>query len=191
MKKVLTKDQSDFLCELTQKYGDVLTKYAYRFFGYQPHMLQSAQDAVQDTFAKAVYDVESLMSHPNQIAWLKVSLRYTLFNMQREPYRHYEELQSSVTDASSTRMHVVLDAFDRLERYPRLKEVIAVADSILTEGEVDTFYDHFLVGLTTEETAVLEGVSHDTVRGRISRIRRKLRKHFGLSCYFIYILFYK
>lgn len=191
MKKKLTNEQAQFLYDLTLKYGDILTKYAYRFFGYQPHRFQNAQDAVQETFVKAVQDVENLMEHPNKAAWLKVSLRFTLFNMQRNPHWKLEELQATVKEAPTRRLHVVLDAFDRLERYPRLTEVIAVAEVILTEEEFDTFYDHFLAGMTTEETAFLEGVSNDTVRGRISRIRKKLRKHFGLTCYFFFFLFYR
>lgn len=80
MKKVLTSEQTQFLNDLTLQYGDMLTKYAYRFFGYQPNKLEIAQDAVQETFLKAVQEVETLMEHPNIAAWLKVSLKYTLFN---------------------------------------------------------------------------------------------------------------
>lgn len=38
MKKRLTEAQATYLRELTLQSADVLTKYAYRFFGYQPHM---------------------------------------------------------------------------------------------------------------------------------------------------------
>lgn len=191
MKKVLTKEQNDFLCMLVLCYGDALTKYAYRFYGYQPHMFETAQDAVQETFLKAVHDVDILMAHPNKIGWLKVSLRNILFNLQRDKHWKFERQQNFIKGSPERRLQNVLDAFDTLDRYPKLKDVITVANAILTEDEVDTFYDHFLVGLTTEETAILENTSSDTVRGRISRIRKKLRKHFGMSCCFLVILFYR
>ncbi len=191
MKKKLTKEQNDFLCELVLRYGDTLTKYAYRFYGYQPHMLETAQDAVQETFVKAVQDVEILMNHPNKIGWLKVSLRNILFNIQRDQHWQFEQLKDGGKGWPEGRLQNVLDGLDELERYPRLGEVIAVTKAILTDGEADTFYDHFLVGLTTEETAILENTSSDTVRGRISRIRKKLRNHFGLTCYLLFILFYR
>ena len=189
MKKALSSEQLKFLDDLTVQYGDMLTKYAYRFFGYQPNKLETAQDAVQDTFLKAVQDVDSLMAHPNKAAWLKVSLKYTLFNIQREPHWQHEELQPTITDSMSRKI-AVTEALDHIEHLPRLEEVIAIANTILSEGEIDTFYDHFLIGLTTEETAILEGVPNATVHGRIGRIRKKLRKYFGLSCYFFLILFY-
>lgn len=191
MKKNITQEEVDFLRDIVLRYGDILTKYAYRFYSYQPHMLQTAQDAVQDTFLKAVQDVQVLMAHPNIAAWLKVSLKYTLLNIQRNPYWKLEELQASVTESPARRLHIVLDAFDRLEHYPRLKEVVSVADAILTKGESDTFYDYFLVGLSVEETALLEGVTNASVRGRINRIRNKLKKHFGLTCYLYILLFYR
>lgn len=191
MKKELTQEEAYFLHELVLQYSDVLTKYAYRFYSYQPHMLQTAQDAVQDTFLKAVQDVQMLMTHPNIAAWLKVSLKYSLLNIQRDPHWKFEELHSSVADSPTRRLHTVLDAFDRLELYPRLNEVVAVVDAILTEGESSTFYNYFLVGLSVEETAILEGVTTGSVRGRINRIRNKMKKHFGSACYLFFLLFYR
>ena len=189
MKKVLTSEQIQFLNDLTLQYGDMLTKYAYRFFGYQPNKLEIAQDAVQETFLKAVQEVETLIEHPNVAAWLKVSLKYTLFNIQRDPYWQHEEPHASIINHSVSR-DLVTDALDHIHHLPRLKEVISVIDSVLSKEELSTFCDHFLLGLTTEETAVLESVPSSTIRGRISRIRKKLKKHFSLPCCFFFILFY-
>ena len=190
MRKELTEEQEEFLRELVLRYGDMLTMYAYRFYGYQPHMLETAQDAVQETFIKAVCDVEKLMVHPNQVGWLKVSMRYILLNKQQDPRWQAEQLEPIILDSQMKRMQRVLEAFDELEKLPRLDEVIAAAKVILRKGESETFYDHFLVGLTTKETALVENTSYDVVRGRISRIRKKLRKYFGLSCLLLVILFY-
>lgn len=189
MKKVLTSEQLQFLADLTLQYGDMLTKYAYRFFGYQPSKLEIAQDAVQETLLKAVQDVEALMVHPNKVAWLKVSLRYTLFNIQREPYWQYEEPREFLSSNVSAN-NLVTAALDQMQDLPQLKEVIRVANTILSEEEMSTFNNHFLVGLTTEETAILESVPNSTIRGRISRIRKKLRAHFDMPCCFLLILFY-
>lgn len=190
MSNVLTEEQKDFLSELIWQYSDMLFKYAYRFFGYKTHMREIAEEAVQDTFLKAIEDVEKLMLHPNRIAWLKVSLRNTLFNIRREKHWEWEEPNSNMLDVPNKGMYVVLNAFDRFDRYPRIDELLEVVEVVLTDEEMETFYDHFLFGLTTEESAVLESVTKDTVRGRISRIRRKLRKHYGLTCIFLLLSFY-
>lgn len=191
MKKVISEAQANFLREVTQQSADVLTKYAYRFFGYQPHMREIAEEAVQDTYLKAVEDVESLMKHPNKIGWLKVSLRNILLNIKREQHWKYEESKDVIHDNPDKRLYAALNAFDEFDRYPRLKELEEVVNTILTPDEAETFYDRFLCGLTTEETAVLECVSNDTVRGRISRIRKKLRRHYKMPCFLLLFLFYR
>lgn len=190
MKKRLTEAQATYLRELTLQSADVLTKYAYRFFGYQPHMREIAEEAVQDTYLKAVEDVESLMTHPNKIGWLKVSLRNILLNIKREQHWKYEDAKETIDDNPDNKLHIVLDAFDEFDHFPRLKELEEVANAILTPDEAETFFDHFLCGLTTEETAILECVSNDTIRGRISRIRKKLKKHYKMPCFLLLLLFY-
>lgn len=191
MKKVMSEAQANFLRDLTLQSADVLTKYAYRFFGYQLHMREIAEEAVQDTYLKAVEDIEALMTHPNPIGWLKVSLRNILLNIKRERHWKYEESKDVIRDNPDKRLYAALDAFDEFNSYPRLKELEEVINTILTPDEAETFYDHFLCGLTTEETAILECVSNDTVRGRISRIRKKLKKHYKTSCFLILLLFYR
>lgn len=191
MKKVMSEAQANFLRDLTLLSADVLTKYAYRFFGYQLHMREIAEEAVQDTYLKAVEDIESLMIHPNPIGWLKVSLRNILLNIKREQHWKCEEAKEVIRDNPDKRLYAVLDAFDEFNSYPRLKELEEVINTILTPDEAETFYDHFLCGLTTEETAILECVSNDTVRGRISRIRKKLKKYYKMPCFWLLLLFYK
>lgn len=154
-------------------------------------MLEITEEVVQDTHLKAMEDIESLMIHPNPIGWLKVSSRNILLNIKREPYWKYEESKDIIHDTPDERLYAALDSFDEFDRYPRLKEPEKVVNTILHPDEADTFYDHFLCGLTTEETAILECVSNDTGRGRISRIRKKLRKHYKMPCFLLLLLFYR
>ena len=191
MKKRLTEEQAQFLDDLVRRYSDTLTKYARRFFNSQQHMDPIADEAVQETWLKAVEEVEKLMNHPNPIGWLHTSLRYSLLNIQRDPRWKYETVQDAVNETPNSKLYAVLDAFDQLDRYPRLPEVLSAAEKILTPDERDTLYDHFLNGWTTKETAASECVTDDTVRGRISRIREKIKKYFKFLCYFMLILFYK
>lgn len=60
-----------------------------------------------------------------------------------------------------------------------LKEVLTAVQSVLTEDEQIIFNDYFLDDLSTAETARRNNLTYDTVRGRISRIRKKLKTYFG------------
>ena len=178
--KKLTEEQEAFLNQLPEKYGDSLSKYAYRFFGYKPHMLPVVEDAVQETFIKAIRDVEDLMKHQNQHGWMKTSLKHILLNKCRDMNRRKEELFGAETDIPAIAKQAMVNALERWESRITLPEVIERAGEILTKDEMESFVDHYLIGLTTEETAAQEGVSAGTVRGRLSRIRKKMKKNFDV-----------
>ena len=190
MRRTLTEEQISFLNELPGKYGDMLTKYAYRFFGYRPHLLPAAQDAVQDTYVKAVRHVETLMNHENIAGWLITSLRHNLLTASRKLKTKKEEPMADVQNASAVSVQAMIDALERWEQQYQFSELLDAVASLLTDDEQNTFQDYFLSGYSTLETAQMEGVSSDTVRGRISRIRKKLKKHFGSMCLFILLLHY-
>ena len=177
--KKLTEAQIRFLNQLPEKYGAALSKYAYRFFGYQRHMLPAAEDAVQETFIKAVGEVERLMNHPNPLGWLYTALRYVLLNMRRDMERCREELYGDTAEISRVADAAVGNTLEQWGSYVTLPMLMEQAQRCLTSDELATFVDHFMVGLTTEETAFQENVSADTVRGRLSRIRKKMKKAFA------------
>ena len=189
MRKKLTEEQIEFINGLPEKYGDMLTKYAYRFFGYQSHLFPTAEDAVQETFIKAVKDIETLMGHENPAGWLIQSLRYTLLHTSRHLKSTKEDLTADMTDPSVSK-RIAIDAVDRWEQKYNLSEVIETADKILTSEEQATFKDHFLMGYTIQETAAMEKTTSDTIRSRINRIRKKLKKYFGIMCIFLIQLHY-
>ena len=61
---------------------------------------------------------------------------------------------------------------------------------LLTPEEIQTFGDHFLQGFTAEETAKMENVPAATVRGRISRIRKRLKRYFLNLCVLLSVMCY-
>lgn len=178
---MLTEEQLQFLEQLANRYGDVLTDYAWRFFAYRPHQLPAAQDAVQEVFIKAIRHVDKLQHHPNQAAWLKAALKHTLISETRRARRHPEIPSEDVVLQADLNRQNVLSALEKWEQRETLNEVLLTAERILSEGEKQTFRDYFLTGLSTEEAALLEDVTTGTVRGRILRIRQKLRRYFHLS----------
>lgn len=189
MRKTLNHHQIQFLDGLVETYGDVLLKYASRYLHYQPSLLPMAQDAVQETYLKAVRHVDALMEHPNPGGWLIVSLRNVLQYMLREEGKRPEDLVADVSAVPGVASQNIIEAMDRWSQQ-RLPDVLNAAACVLTEDERETFYRHFVEGYTTEETAVLQGVSKDTIRGRIYQIRMKLKKYFQMLCALTVVLHY-
>ena len=188
MRRKLTKEQNDFLSAMPGLYGDALLKYAVRFLGYKTHLQHMAEDALQTTWLKAIENVDELMQHDNPAAWLKLCLKRILLNKLRVASQQREELTEDVTRYPTVSTQAMQSALDRWQETATLREVQEVAAMLLSSEEWTTFGDHFLQGFTAEETALLENVPVSTVRGRISRIRKKLKKYFLDMCIFLSVM---
>jgi len=182
MSKRLTDKQAAFLDELAIRYSDVLMQYAMRFLNYQPHLRSLAQECVQEAYLRAVKCVDGLMAHENPVGWLKVVLKHLLLNRVGSAKHRREELCGDVSAHAAALDQSAEDALALWETHQQLEDVLQVAHAILTTEEQRTLENHFLSGLTTAETALLESVPESTIRGRISRIRRKLKKVFPELC---------
>ena len=190
MRKRLTEQQYQYVSRLPGLYGDALLKYAVRFLGYKQHLLPLAEDALQETWLKAIENVESLMQHENPSAWLKLCLKRTLLNKLRAASHQREELAEDVTRHPAASAQAVQSALERWQETTSLREVQEIAAMLLTPEEIQTFGDHFLQGFTAEETAKMENVPAATVRGRISRIRKKLKRYFLNLCVLLSVMCY-
>lgn len=190
MRKRLTEQQHMFVGSLPGLYGDALLKYAVRFLGYKPHLQHMAEDAVQETWLKAIENAESLMQHDNPAAWLKLCVKRCLLNRLRAASHQREELAEDVTCHPTACTQAMQAALDRWQETVTLREVQEVAAMLLSPEEWTTFGDHFLQGFTAEETAMLENVPTATVRGRIGRIRKKLKKYFLDMCILLSVMCY-
>ena len=188
MRKRLTEQQHQYVSSLPGLYGDALLKYAVRFLGYKPHLQYLAEDAVQETWLTAIENTESLMRHENPSAWLKLCLKRILLNKLRAASHQREELAEDVTQHPAASAQAVQSALDRWQETTSLREVQEIAAMLLSPEEMQTFDDHFLQGFTAEETANLENVPAATVRGRITRIRKKLKKYFLHMCILLSVM---
>lgn len=182
MRKRLTDKQAAFLDELAIRYSDVLMQYAMRFLNYQPHLRPLAQECVQDAYLRAVKCVDGLMAHENPVGWLKVVLKHLLLSRVGSAKHQREELCGDVSAHAAAHTQSAMDVLALWETHQQVEEVLQVAHAVLTIEEQRTLESHFFGGLTTAETALLESVPESTIRGRISRIRRKLRKYFPELC---------
>ncbi len=189
MQEQLSKEEIAFLEQMVLSYSDVLMRSAYRFFGYRSDMYSAAEDAVQETFMKAGREVKNLMTHPNPRAWLFTSLRYSMLNIKRKSHYRMEELHADVNLIHQVSRQRMLEDIERWETQVELHEVIQCVERILTDDEKTTFQDYFVKGKALKEAALDENVSCDTVRGRISRIRKKIKIILANLCFFLFCLF--
>lgn len=176
MRRGLTKEQACFLTNLVLLYGDALKKYAVRFVGYRPHLLSLAEDAVQDTYVKAIQNIDELMTHTQPQAWLKICLKHNLLNTLRLGRTKCEIPASDLLDLPYWEACELDEALTRLQDKLNTDDFVAAAQRVLNPEEMKVFDSYFLHSMSMQEAAELEGLPFTTVRGRIRQVRLKLKQ---------------
>lgn len=180
MSKKLTDEETEFLAEIAEKYYDMLEKYCGRCVSYNSKYMPMIPDLIQETFLKAAENASVLRQHENVPGWLKKSCHFSLLNTLRSIRMSREVLYPAIDKlrqlelAHGENENVWNDKIT-------LKEVLTAVQTELTDDEQIIFNDYFLDDLSTAETARRNYLTYDTVRGRISRIRKKLKKYFQLQ----------
>lgn len=165
-------EQDKLIEELHHKYFRQLTLYAVAVQNNE--ML--AQDVVQDTFKKAVDEIDKLMSHPNQRGWLFAVLKNKLKDARRAQVRYmhrFFELDSMPAEIGAVSGRPVEEAV--------LTDGTLAMDKIRQTLSEEEF--RLLCRLTLDKVGYLEaakefGISVFAVRKRIERIRKKLYEVF-------------
>ena len=174
----VTPEQAAFLEDMYNKYSRALELYAYRFLNYDSRTISLIPDAIQDVYLKAVKDVYKLMGHENVLGWLKKSCEYSLLSMLRKRRNSKEILSDSVEKIQIKSEEEALKSFISWSQRITVNELLEAVCSILSTEDQQIFYDYFGEHLTMQETAIKNNMSTDKVRGKISRIRKKLKNYF-------------
>lgn len=181
MRRELTDEQTAFLEGIAEKYEDMLFHYCAKCMNYNPKIMPFVPDLVQEVYLKASVNVDTLMRHNNIPGWLKKSCHFSILNMLCNQ-RNGREILYPTAEKLQLLLHqdrITIKNHD--EASITLEEVISAAETILSDEEQAIFNDYFLDDLSTSETAELNHMTYDTVRGKISRIRKKLKAHFDIT----------
>ena len=179
MSRELTKEQSEFLEGIAKNYEEMLFRYCFKCMNYNSKLLPYVPDIVQEVYLKASIHVEVLMHHKNIPGWLKKSCHFSLLNMLRN-IRNGREILYPTIEKLHKLLHPEQITINECDDTVTLEEVIDAAETILSEEDQAIFNSYFLDDLSTIETARQNNMSYDTVRGRISRIRKKIKNYFRL-----------
>lgn len=183
--KQVTPEQAEFLEEIEKKYSPLLRHYIRRFLNYDARAKDIEDDTVQEVLLKAVRDVDKLMAHENVVGWLKRSCEFSLRSMLRK-MRNSREIPSDAVEKLEIKSEKeLLKSFDNWSQSITVKEVREAVCELFQEEDQQVFNDYFGNDMTMKETAEKNGMTTDKVRGKISRIRKKLKKYFQLTCIFL------
>lgn len=157
-------EQDVFLERLFREHFNELELYAYRYLKTK----NDAQIAVQDAFHTACTKIDDVMSSPNPIGWMKLTIKNIARNMLKTKNRQMrlfvslEEFAGNLSEAS-------LNVDDT-------PDIVDCCLKAVTKEEFTLFRRIALEGITYVEAAEELGISMWACRKRVQRTTEKLRK---------------
>ena len=123
-----------------------------------------AEDAVQETFLRLISSGKEFQSESHERAWLIV----TASNLCRDSLKHWWRRREDIDD------HVEL-----AEELPAREGGALSAVMALPDDYKAAVYMYYYEGYTAAEIADFSGCTQSTVRSRLARARKLLRKMLG------------
>lgn len=189
MAQKLTPEQAAFLEELVRQYSKMLERYCARFFSYNSNYLPLVPDVLQEVYLRATKDIEKVMASPSPAAWLKVCCKNTMLYMLRKRKTSREILSAEAEKLLDINPKMITEAIEKWQQDITIEDIQATVLLLLSEEDQSIFEDYFLNDLTTKETAKKHKMSEDKVRGKISRMRKKLKAHYAAILFEILLFF--
>lgn len=153
----------DFILMLAGKYYKPLYLYARKICDDK----NIAADIVQETFLIAYKKADTLQNHENIAGWLYQTARYRMLHLLEENL-YYEEL-GTIAEFIDCNSGFEDNCIAVLDLYPALARQLNPQDLRLIIRHYEEGYDY-------KELAEEYNTSHDSIKMRIMRIRKQLRK---------------
>lgn len=153
--------------ELYLRHGKALLNYMYRMLSGR----QDAEEAVQDTFAKAYRAYDRLPDDANVRAWLyRIATNTAYDKLRRRKLIQWLPLQDN--DRGKT-------ALDRPEEVAVTRRDVRAALDALPPTHRAPLVLYTIEGYTTEQIAQMLGISQSAVKKRLVRARVRFREVYG------------
>ncbi len=156
---------TDSIAELFRKYGDEIFRTCFLILKNR----ESAEDAVMDTYVRAMNKIGGFRGDSSEKTWLtRIAINIckdTLKSAARK-YASDDELPETIA---------AKDSFSGLE----LKSAVSDAVKALPDNYREAAVLHFYNGFTIKECARIAGVTQTTMAYRIKKAGELLRKALG------------
>lgn len=181
----MNEEQQITLDLLYSKYYRELLQYSFSFFDCRQQYLRDAEECVQDTFEKAMKNLDKVLTNEAPLKYLKLMCKNITISRRRDIHLHQRILKFPKTideyfDVADPK-DIVMDWIIRQEN----KEIKKILMEELTDKEKEVYSLYFEQDMSIKETAQELDSTDGSIRGSIQRIRSKAMKLQNL--YFILV----
>ncbi len=172
---MLSSDEAAFLESLYEKYAASLFVYSFSMLKPLPDALWLAEECVQDTFVKALL-MDRLRNHPEPFGWLRITCRNITLSKKRKIKNRRRILGGPLSGDS---IYTAQDPADCIEEWILKNDLTDARETLLaslTDQELLVYQAYYERDLSLKDTAEILGLSGNSVRGALQRIKNKLGK---------------
>ena len=171
------QDQKKYLEELYRKYFRILFNKSFSQFDYRPELRQLAEDCVQETFIRAMLNVEVLSEAKEPLQWLLTTCAHITISERRKYHRRRRILNPVISNTDTD----LLDPRDAIADWMAEEDLLSKKDQLmseLTEQELSVYTAVYENNLPARDAAASIGTTEGGVYAALRRIRTKIRKLF-------------
>lgn len=167
--------ERDILLEqLYMKYYDAVYRQCLSLVKYNPAYYPLVEDCIQDAFLQAVEDYAEYKNYKNPIGWIIRVAQNKVKSKYRDELRHSKVI-SPLDQAEGADVAFSVDSIESFTDRQETIETIAKIYHMLSEQEKEVFIAYFLKDMGQKETSSATGLSENSVRATIRRIRKRAR----------------
>lgn len=166
---------NDILARLYEDYYRIVYNYCLMKINFQMRFSHVADDCVQDAFIEYMLSYTKLQEHPNPVGWLCE----TAWNRMRSAIRKSKREDLKLDEMGQHLDADTLQIESAFERWLNKEESVFQLEKIyhaLTDIERKVFDSYFVDDLSMEKAAEENGISKNSVRSAVDRIRKRVRK---------------
>ena len=136
---------------------------------------QDCEDIVHDTVEKLCKNIAKIKELPNSAlrAYVVYAVRNTAINFRKHQATINRHIQQLSGDDSSSEYDQPESIIERIEDLQEKRTSLTKVWMQLTDAEQELLYRKYVLEQTTEELAGIFQCSRDSIRMRLSRVRRK------------------
>lgn len=161
--------------DLYCRYNKIIYNHCLIMAGYEERYISLIDDCIQEAFVVFLLDYDKLSTHPNHVGWLCTAAWNRLRTQIRKTNGHDQKIQ----EMGSLEQVAISDVDEALDRWMNREEArsqIAAIHAILTAQERAVYRSYFVDDLSLAETAQITGLSANSTRSAIERIRKRARQ---------------
>lgn len=171
----MSNERNSLLESLYEQYYDTVYRQCLPLVDYNPRFYPLVEDCVQDAFLHAVEAYEEYRHYNNPIGWIIRVAQNKVKSKYRDELRHAKVISPVLPGQSEDVAFSVCAVDEALNRQEKI-ETIARIYHKLSDQEKRVFIEYFLNDMSQKETADKTGLSENSVRAAIGRIRKRSRQ---------------